>query len=76
MPVFKAICPVCDGNKTTIRTSKRIAVGYQVLYCDCLDENCLTRFKVDSTIAGVIHTMRGNHAAGFALDDGQLSFNL
>lgn len=65
MPIFKAICPICHGSKTTIRTSKRITPAYQVLYCDCLDENCLTRFKVDSTLAGVIHTMHGNTAAGF-----------
>ena len=48
--VFKAICPICHGTHTTIRTSKRMAVGYQVIYCDCLDENGLTQFKINYTV--------------------------
>lgn len=57
MRVFKAMCPICHGINTTIRTSRRMSAEYQVLYCDCLNENCLTRFVVDSTVSSVVHTL-------------------
>ncbi|GEK13234.1 hypothetical protein AFI02nite_12700 [Aliivibrio fischeri] len=50
-------CPMCKGSNTSIRTSKKITSSYQVLYCDCNNEDCLTRFTVDLTTGHVIHTI-------------------
>ena len=34
-----------------------MSAEYQILYCYCLDETCLTRLVVDSTVSSVVHTL-------------------
>ncbi|GAA5647600.1 hypothetical protein Vpro01_03396 [Vibrio proteolyticus] len=58
MKVYKPTCPECGGRNTTIRTSKRENIKLQVLYCDCLEEKCLTRFKVEAETTYVIFTLK------------------
>ncbi|WP_407072571.1 ogr/Delta-like zinc finger family protein [Photobacterium damselae] len=52
------MCPICHGTKTIIRTSKRLSNEYQVLYCDCLNIKCLTRFTINSTLGKVLHSLK------------------
>lgn len=57
MKVFKPTCPNCGGRNTTIRTSKSDDIRLHVHYCDCLEEDCLTRFVVESTTTRVLSTL-------------------
>ncbi|MBD1576312.1 hypothetical protein HC723_07670 [Vibrio sp. S11_S32] len=57
MRILKPLCPVCSGRNTRVRTSRNESNMFQTLYCDCLNEDCLTRFKAELTTVSVIHTL-------------------
>lgn len=58
MKTYKPTCPECGGRNTTIRTSKRENLKLQVLYCDCLNETCLTRFTVTAETTRILFTLK------------------
>lgn len=57
MRILKPLCPICSGRNTRVRTSRNESNMFQTLYCDCLNEDCLTRFKAELTTVSVIHTL-------------------
>ena len=54
---FTFYCPICLGGNTKIRTSKKVLANFRIVYCDCLDPECVTRFKVEFGSGSVIHTL-------------------
>jgi hypothetical protein len=72
-------CPMCNSGNTSIRTSNKITPAYQVLYYDCNNENCLTRFTANLTTGHVIHTLfeeKANPQPQENSPENQLAFNL
>lgn len=63
MRILKPLCPVCSQRNTRVRTSRNESNVFQTLYCDCLNETCLTRFKAELTTVSVIHTLADELAA-------------
>ncbi|MCD9474050.1 hypothetical protein GLP30_10940 [Photobacterium phosphoreum] len=57
MSTYKPMCPQCHSVHTIIRTSRRTTPTFQTLYCDCLNEHCMTRFVVESATTHIIHSM-------------------
>lgn len=57
MRTYKPMCPECGGTNTIIRSSTRHNTMLQTLYCDCLSEDCYTRFKVQSETVGILSTL-------------------
>lgn len=69
---FQPTCPQCQGRNTKITTSRRETDLFQVLYCDCQNEECLTRFKVEACTTKVISSL----ANELNQKQDQLSFKL
>ena len=72
-------CPMCRDTNTSICTSRKITPDYQVLYCDCHNQDCLTRFTADLTTGHVIHTLyeeKINPQPQENRPENQLAFNL
>lgn len=42
-------CPVC-GTKTRTRSSRKMTEGYHVLYQECTNEKCGTKFKAEEVV--------------------------
>lgn len=57
MANYKPLCPKCEKRNTRIRTSKQVTPDFQVLYCDCMDETCLTRFKINMMLEKIIWSL-------------------
>ena len=58
-------CPDC-GSETRIRSSRKMAEGYHILYRDCKNEECGARFKAEEIIKD---TTTENVAERFGLMD-------
>lgn len=57
MRVLKPVCPVCYSRNTRVRTSRSETDTFQTIYADCLEEECLTRFKAELASVEIIHSL-------------------
>lgn len=76
MRTYKPMCPYCGGTNTIIRSSVRHSPMLQTLYCDCLNDECYTRFAVQSETIRVLSTLKSKKAATLPDQIDQLPLNL
>ncbi|ELC0660722.1 ogr/Delta-like zinc finger family protein [Vibrio fluvialis] len=52
----KQTCPVCHQNTAIVRTSREITCLFRESYCDCLNPDCLARFKTETAVTRIFST--------------------